>query len=200
MQPMPSPEELAFVSSSAPRAAQRTQHPLSELEPQGSPPGQGVSAQPQVQGIAMQPTPSPEELALASSSAPRAAQHAQHTQHSLSELELQGSMPGALLPRQGVSSQPQGQDPSAQELQLLPPQRVPGRESPTRDLTELEQQGSFILTPDQSRAQLGDSAHAVPAEPDQAAELALELARRKGAQASLEKQYSQLQLQHQQVC
>lgn len=121
------------------------------------------------------------------------------SQHSLSELEHQGSWVEA--PQQSTPAQPSARGPSPQELELLPAQRVPGRDSSTRDLTELEQQGSFTLTPDQSQSQLGnlDATQTAQTELTLGAEMARELARRKGAQAELERQYSQLQLHHQQV-
>ena len=145
---------------------------------------------PDFMGSAEQPTPSQDELAFSSSSGQR---HTQHTVHSLTEFEQRGRASGNA---QGNTAQPSLPVASPQELELVAPRRVTGRDSPARDLTELEQQGSFTLTLDQSQAVLGGS---TLAEPDQAAALARDIARRKGAQAELERQYSQLQLQHQQV-
>ena len=168
-----------------------TQHAMSELEQQGwaavnSPAGQTTAAQ---------QAANPDEVAALAAQNPRGGHRSQHT---LSEQEQQGSAAKPSSTFQGRVVQPLLRGPSPQDLELvashLPTGTAsPTRDSPTQDLTELEQQGSFMLTPDPSQRQAENLDAA------EAAELARELARRKGAQAELERQYSQLQLQHQQV-
>ena len=168
-----------------------TQHAMSELEQQGwaavnSPAGQTTAAR---------QAANPDEVAALAAQNPRGRHRSQHT---LSEQEQQGSAAKPFSTVQGSVAQPLLRGPSPQELELVANHQPSGsasptRDSATRDLTELEQQGSFTLTPDLPQRQAGNLDGA------EAAELAQELARRKGAQAELERQYSQLQLQHQQV-
>ena len=167
-----------------------TQHTMSELEQQGGPAGKS----PAKQAVAQQAV-NPEELAALSAQNPRGGHRPQHT---MSEQEQQGNMAQAVPAMQGSIIQPSVTGPSPQEVELVASQQNTGRVSPTRvsptqDLTELEQQGSFTLPLAQSQIQAGNL------DGVEAAELAMELARRKGTQAELERQYSQLQLQHQQV-
>ena len=187
------PPKYAEADPIAFQPAQRrvpSQHAMTEMEQHG-----GAAAKRPAQQAPVQWAIGPEELS---------GQSAQHTegghssQHSLSELEQQGGWAKRGTEQQGSTSQPQAMAPNSQERELIASQQdigrsAPGRDSPTRDLTELEQQGNFTLTADQSRSQVGDLSGA------EAAELAQDLARRKGAQAELERQYSQLQLQHQLV-
>ena len=167
------------------------QHAISEHEQQG---GVAVSSLAGQTAAAWQAA-NPYEVAALAAQDPRGGHRSQHT---LSEQEQQGSAAKASSTVQGSAAQSLLRGPSPQELELLASHQPistasPTRDSPTRDLTELEQQGSFTLTPDPSQCQVGNMDGA------EAAELAQELARRKGAQAELERQYSQLQLQHQQV-
>lgn len=183
-------DSIAFLPASG-RAP--TQHALSEAEQQGW--ASGDSPAGQISSVLQAANPS--ELTAMSAQNPRGGHHSQHT---LSEQEQQGSLVTAAQTVQGSTAQPLPikRGPSPQELELVASQQVPGgalatRRSPTHDLTELEQQGSFTVTPEPMQSQVGNQDGA------EAAELARDLARRKGAQAELERQYSQLQLQHQQV-
>lgn len=181
-------DSTAFVPRQRPTPTQRA---LSELEQQGgapaySPAGQ-IPAALQAADI--------EELTAVSTQNPRGGHRSQHT---LSEQEQQGSLGTAAHTAQGSMAQPLPRAPSPEELELVASQQATGggsaaRRSLTRDLTELEQQGSFTLARNPSQSQVENLRGA------EAAELARELAQRKGAQAELERQYSQLQLQHQQV-
>ena len=162
-------------------------HAMSELEQQGC----AAVNSPGGQASAARQAANHEEMAALSAQHPSCVHRSQHT---LSEQEQQGSLTEA----QVSVAQPLLQGPSPQELELVASHPATGRvsptrDSPTRDLTELEQQGSFTLTPDASQSQVGNLGG------NEAAELARDLARRKGAQAELERQYSELQLQHQQV-
>ena len=174
----------------APRRAP-TQHAMNELERQG----RAAVNSPAGQTTAARQAANPDEVAALAAQDPRGGHRSQHM---LTEQEQQGSTAKASTTEQGSVAQPLLRGPSPQELELVashqPTGRAPPtRDSPTRDLTELEQQGSFTLTSDPSQDQAGNLDGA------EAAELARDLARRKGAQAELERQYSQLQLQHQQV-
>ena len=167
------------------------QHALSELEQQG----RAAANSPAGQGTAARRAANPDEVAALSFPNPSGGHRSQHT---LSEQEHQGSSAKAHSTVQGSVAQAHLRGPSPQEVELVASHQAtgrasPSRDSPTRDLTELEQQGSFSLAPDTSQSQGGNLDGAG------AADMAWELARRKGAQAELERQYSQLQLQHQQV-
>ncbi len=188
-------EEVWSAQQHRPHAKAAPQHTLSEFEQQGG----ATAHSPLKQSPAAYSAGDPVEYNVMSGINPRGG-HC--PQHSLSELEHQGSWVEASPPQQGFPSQPSVRGPSPQELELVAAQGAPGRDSPTRDLTELEQQGSFTLASDPSQVQQGNPkpTQAGQAEPIAGAELARELACRKGAQAELERQYSQLQLQHQQVC
>ena len=188
-------EEVWSAQQHQPHAKAAPQHTLSEFEQQGG----AAAISPLKQSPAAYSDGDPVEYSVMSGLNPRGGHR---SQHSLSELEHQGSWVEAGPPQQGFPSQPSARGPSPQEVELVAAQAAPGRDSPTRDLTELEQQGSFTLTSDPSQVQQGNSnpAQAGQAEAIAGAEMARELARRKGAQAELERQYSQLQLQHQQVC
>lgn len=172
-----------------------SQHTLSESEQQGG----AVRVVPAKQNPTAYSAANPNQFDVMAG-APGRGNH--RSQPSLTELEHQGSWVESSSPQQDTPLQPPVRGPSPQELEQIAARQSHGRDSPTRDLTELEQQGSFTLTPDQSQNQLGNQVppQAAQAESIQGAELAHELARRKGAQAELERQYSQLQLQHQQVC
>lgn len=166
-----------------------THQAVSELEQQG---GAAVHS-PAGQTTAARRAANPEEVAALSAQNPRGGHRSQHT---LSEQEHQGSSAKAHSTVQGSVAQPHLRGPSPQEVELVASHQATAsstRDSPTRDLTELEQQGSFTLAPGPSQSQAGNLDGAG------AADMAWELARRKGAQAELERQYSQLQLQHQQV-
>ncbi len=188
-------EEVWSTQQRQPHAKAAPQHTLSEFEQQGG----AAAISPLKQSPAAYSAGDPVEYNVMSGLNPRGSHR---SQHSLSELEHQGSWVEAGPPQQGFPSQPCVRGPSPQELELVAAQAAPGRDSPTRDLTELEQQGSFTLTSDSSQAPQGNPnpAQAGQAEAIAGAEMARELARRKGAQAELERQYSQLQLQRQQVC
>jgi len=188
-------EEVWNAQQHQPNAKAAPQHTLGEFEQQGG----AAAISPLKQSPAAYSAGDPMEYSVMSGLNPRGGHR---SQHSLSELEHQGSWVEAGPPQQGFPSQPSVRGPSPQELELVAAQAAPGRDSPTRDLTELEQQGSFTLTSDSSQVQQGNPnpAQAGQAEAIAGAEMARELARRKGAQAELERQYSQLQLQHQQVC
>lgn len=165
-----------------------TQHAMSELEQQG-----GSAANSPAKSLLAHQAVNPEELTALSAQNPRGG-HC--SQHAMSKQEQQGNLAQAAPAIQGSTRQPSFTGSSPQELELVASRdagRVsPTRSSPTQDLTELEQQGSFTLPPAQSQSH-GNM------DGVRAAELAMELARRKGTQAELERQYSQLQLQHQQV-
>ena len=188
-------EEVWRAQQHQPHVKAAPQHTLSEFEQQGG----AAAISPLKQSPAAYSAGDPVEYNVMSGLNPRGGHL---SQHSLSELEHQGSLVEAGPPQQGFPSQPSVRGPSPEELELVAAQAAPGRDSPTRDLTELEQQGSFTLTSDSSQVQQGtpNPAQAGQAEAIAGAEMARELARRKGAQAELERQYSQLQLQHQQVC
>ena len=188
-------EEVWSAQQHQPHAKAAPQHTLSEFEQQGG----AAAISPLKHTPAAYSAGDPVEYSVMSGLNPRGGHR---PQHSLSELEHQGSWVEAGPPQQGFPSQPSVRGPSPQELAIVAAQPAPGRDSPTHDLTELEQQGSFTLASDSSQIQQGNSnpAQAGQAEPIAGAEMARELARRKGAQAELERQYSQLQLQHQQVC
>lgn len=162
---------------------------LSEIEQQGG----AARISPAKQSPATYLPSNPEQLDVVFMSNPKGDNRSQHF---LSELEQQGTWEMTAPAQQGIVTQPSARGPSSHEIEIVASQRVGARGSPTHDLTELEQQGSLTLTPDPSQARIGNPN---PTQAGQAAELALELARRKGAQAELERQYSQLQLQHQQV-
>lgn len=176
-----------------PRGA--SQHTLSESEQQGG----AVRVSPAKQNPTAYSAANSNQFDVMAG-APGRGNH--RSQPPLTELEHQGSWVESSSPQQDTPLQPPVRGPTPQELEQIAAWQPHGRDSPTRDLTELEQQGSFTLTPDQSQTQLGIllPPQATQAEAVQGAELAHELARRKGAQAELERQYSQLQLQHQQVC
>ena len=181
--------DMSLLQQGASRTQKPSQHLLSEHEQQGSPAerGPGPAAlspgQPDLQAQSMQ-----------SQSSRLAAQRP------LSELEQHGSMPVTTTAQQSAQPQPPPRSASFQEVEHVAAVQTVGRRSPTRDLTELEQQGSFTMG---SSLSLGEvSAQPEDANQNQgfaAAELALDVARRKAAQAELERQYSALQLQHQQV-
>lgn len=187
--------DMSLLQQGTSRTQKPSQHLLSEHEQQGSPaasipsPGKGPG---QAAHILSQP-----DLQAQSMQSQRSRQAAQRP---LSELEQQGSMPVTTTAQQSAQPQPVSQSASLQEVDHVAAVQPVGRRSPTRDLTELEQQGSFTMG---SSLSLGEvSAQPEDANQNQgfaAADLALDVARRKAAQAELERQYSALQLQHQQV-
>lgn len=182
-------DSLAFLP--AQRRVPSAHHAMSEFEQQGG----AAANSPAGQTTAARRAANPDEVAALSVPNPSGGHRSQHT---LSEQEHQGSSAKAHSTVQGSVAQPHLRGPSPQEVELVASHQATGRasptrDSPTRDLTELEQQGSFSLAPDTSQSQGGNLDGAG------AADMAWELARRKGAQAELERQYSQLQLQHQQV-
>lgn len=185
-------EQAAMLQQQPARVQKPAQHMLSEREQQGSTAGKGPS----------QPALSPGQPDLqAQSMHPQGMRHA--AQRPLSELEQQGSIPVLMAPEQGIQHQSLPRSVSPHELDHVAALEPVNRRSPTRDLTEIEQQGSFRLASSFSQNELSNqhegASQAQSTQGIAAAELALDLARRKAAQAELERQYSALQLQHQQV-
>ena len=189
----PDPQAQVLYPNSGRQVAQRT---LTEREQQGSSSNnstnQSSETKPQTDAQ------SQSWYTLSSSSSTKPA-----VQRPLSELEQQGALPASAAGQQ--PNQQQQQPPplsgrvSPNEAEHVATLRAPGSRSPTRDLTELEQQGSFSLAADSQELEAPNQTQQSP--PGIAtAELALDVARRKAAQAELERQYSQLQLHHQQAC
>lgn len=189
--------EEALLERQGTRAQKPPQHLLTERDQQGSPAGKGPGQ------TALRRSQSDLQAQSMHSSSSR-----QMAQRPLRELEQQGSIPVMQSSQQSGQSTQQLPLPcsaSPHEFEHVAALNQPvGRRSPTRDLTELEQQGSFTLGPTLSqtklKAQLKEANLTQSSEGIAAAELALDIARRKAAQAELERQYSALQLQHQQVC
>lgn len=170
-------EEVWSVQQHQPHAKAAPQHTLSEFEQQGG--AAGIS--PLEQSPAAYSAGDLVDYNVMSGLNPRGGHR---PQHSLSELEHQGSWVEASPSQQGFPSQPSVRGPSPQELELVAAQAAPGRDSPTRDLTKLEQQGSFTLSSDPSQVQQGQQGNPNPAQAGQAepiagAELAHELARKR---------------------
>ena len=190
------PGEEALLQHQGTRAQKPPQHMLTEHEQQGSPAGKGPG----------QPALSPSQPDLQVQSV-HTSSSKQLAHRPLSELEQQGSIPVMQPTQHSMQNMQQPvlhRSASPHEVEHVAALNQPvGRRSPTRDLTELEQQGSFTLGANLSQAeltaQLKESNLTQSPEGIAAAELALDIARRKAAQAELERQYSALQLQHQQV-
>lgn len=183
------PDPQAQYASSTRQAAQRS---LTEGEQQGS--ASNTSGR-QLAATAAQPDLQSQSWYTHSSSSSRPA-----VQRPLSELEQHGgASPASAAIQQPNQQQPRSGRFSPNEAEHVATLRSQGSRSPTRDLTELEQQGSSSLAPDSNNLRAQSQAEQSPLG-IAAAELALDMARHKSAQAELERQYSQLQLQHQQAC